>query len=108
MAVKTIVFQADHADTRAQLVAREAAIATNLAHKNVVATYSHDLTRVAAAGGVAGEAVVYKLYLIQVRSLVAKLRCSSWCLQTVGSARRSSRPFMLPSGRCALAQACAV
>jgi hypothetical protein len=54
----------------AAAIASEAAIATNMAHRNIVATYSYDIVRV--SGGDVGymgvELGVYKLYLIQVCS----------------------------------------
>ena len=65
MAIKTIVFscspQADEADD----VAKEAAIATNLCHHNVVATYGHEIVDVSHAAG--AELGVCKFYLIQAR-----------------------------------------
>ena len=46
-------------------IASEAAIATNMAHRNIVATYSYDIVRVSAD---VAELAIYKLYLIQVTS----------------------------------------
>lgn len=46
-------------------MASEAAIASYLVHKNIVATYSHDVLDVAKAVG--NELGVFKFYLIQVR-----------------------------------------
>jgi hypothetical protein len=45
-------------------VAREAAIATTLSHRNVVSTYSHDIAGVSGHGG--QELDIYRFYLIQV------------------------------------------
>ena len=64
MAIKTVIFQSCGGDQQANVVATEAAIATNLVHPNVVATYSHDVLDVAEAVG--NELGVYKFYLIQV------------------------------------------
>jgi hypothetical protein len=48
-------------------VASEAAIASNLVHHNVVATYSHDICNVSPSTGI--ELPVFKFYLIQVQFL---------------------------------------
>ena len=67
MAVKTIVFQAAEDDNRTTLVASEAAIASNLTHRNIVATYSYDLRRVVEESSMsANELAIFKFYLIQV------------------------------------------
>ena len=61
-------------------MASEAAIASNLGHPNVVATYSHDILDVTQAVG--PELGVFKFYLIQVRPPcpdAAKL-CASKCM----------------------------
>eukprot|EP00892_Ulva_mutabilis_P012784 jgi/Ulvmu1/9879/UM057_0034.1 len=63
VAIKTVIFQSCGGDQQANVVATEAAIATNLVHPNVVATYSHDVLDVAEAVG--NELGVYKFYLIQ-------------------------------------------
>ena len=65
VAIKTVIFQSCGGDQQTAVVATEAAIATNLVHRNIVATYSHDVLDVAA--GVGPELGVYKFYLIQVR-----------------------------------------
>lgn len=66
MAIKTLVFQSDSAaDNQLQKVASEVAIASNLVHRNIVATYSHDVSPVTENGDELG---IYKFYLIQVRA----------------------------------------
>ena len=65
MAIKTVVFTSAGGDAQTGRVASEAAIASNLSHPNVVATYSHDILDVARSVG--AELGVYKFYLIQVR-----------------------------------------
>lgn len=84
MAIKTVLFQsggnsgntpshgastqrAQHAPNEAA-IASEAAIATNMSHGNIVATYNYDIVRV--SGGHLAELAVYKLYLIQVRCML--------------------------------------
>lgn len=67
VAIKTVIFSSAGGDAQTGFVASEAAIATNLFHRNVVATYSHDILDVAKAHG--PELGVYKFYLIQVRFL---------------------------------------
>eukprot|EP00892_Ulva_mutabilis_P008546 jgi/Ulvmu1/6063/UM027_0041.1 len=63
VAIKTVIFQSGGGDQQTAVVATEAAIATNLVHRNIVATYSHDVLDVAQ--GVGPELGVYKFYLIQ-------------------------------------------
>ena len=63
VAIKTVVFPG--ADEQMAQVASEAAIASNLSHRNVVATYSHDIVDVVRAVG--PEPGFYKFYLVQVR-----------------------------------------
>ena len=62
MAIKTVVFQKGEDDAYTSLVASEAAIASNLVHKNVVTTYSHDIRNI-----VGGDMSIYKFYLLQVQ-----------------------------------------
>lgn len=69
MAIKTMVFQS-RADQIAQ-AASETAIASNLAHPNMVTTYCHDLQKIDSStellsGSCKIELRLYKLYLIQV------------------------------------------
>jgi hypothetical protein len=81
VAIKTIVFQASEGDNRAALVASEAAIASNLAHRNIVATYSHDLRNVTGQSSRSvHELAVFKFYLIQVRTLLR----NAWYKSTIG------------------------
>jgi hypothetical protein len=46
VAIKTVVFQNGEDDSYTKHVASEAAIASNLMHKNVVNTYSHDIRNI--------------------------------------------------------------
>jgi hypothetical protein len=73
VAVKTVVFQGGSENAHASLVASEAAIATNMKHKNVVGTYSHDLRNISQPASVGVEQSVFKFYLLQVRSDVPAL-----------------------------------
>jgi hypothetical protein len=65
VAIKTVIFSSAGADQQMSLVAAEAAIASNVTHPNVVATYGHDIVDMVKAVG--PEPGVYKFYLIQVR-----------------------------------------
>lgn len=70
MAIKVLLFHSDQA--KVAEVASEAAIATNLTHSNLVATYSHDLHCLdhhtsPANPAFPAEPKIFKLYLIQVR-----------------------------------------
>ena len=67
MAIKTILFQSELQQQQTEAIASEAAIASNLSHKNVVATYSHDI-RTVDAPLTSNELAVFKFYLVQVRS----------------------------------------
>lgn len=73
MAIKTILFSCSPAADEADVIAKEAAIATNLCHRNVVATYSHDVLDVARPTG--AELGICKFYLIQVRARAAFHAC---------------------------------
>lgn len=64
MAIKTLVFQSDSEDNQLAKVASEVAIASNLVHHNIVATYSHDVCPVQDNSN--NELGIYKFYLIQV------------------------------------------
>lgn len=64
MAIKTLIFQDGGGDGQTAVVASEAAIASNLVHRNVVATYSHDICNV--VGETNHELGIFKFYLIQV------------------------------------------
>ena len=69
MAIKVLLFHSDQA--KVAEVASEAAIATNLSHSNLVATYSHDLHCLdeqsnSNSPAFPGEPKIFKLYLIQV------------------------------------------
>ena len=65
VAIKTLIFQDCGASSQTAAVASEAAIASNLVHRNIVATYSHDICNVASAAN--KELGIFKFYLIQVR-----------------------------------------
>jgi hypothetical protein len=69
VAIKTVIFQSSNKESKASAIASEAAIATNLTHRNIVATYAHDICNVtgAAAEVEGAELDIYKFYLIQVR-----------------------------------------
>jgi hypothetical protein len=68
VAVKTVVFETAEDDGRMALVASEAAVASNLSHRNIVATYSYDLRKVAHDLVVSPQELpVFKCYLIQAR-----------------------------------------
>eukprot|EP00892_Ulva_mutabilis_P009199 jgi/Ulvmu1/6651/UM003_0289.1 len=78
VAIKTILFQSEPQQQQTESIASEAAIASNLSHKNVVATYSHDIRSVDAPG-TSNELAVFKFYLVQefcnggtLRSLISK------------------------------------
>lgn len=78
MAVKTVIFSSNGElanDRQTGRVASEAAIASNLAHENVVATYSHDILDMAEAAG--PEPGLYKFCLIQVRTYTRTHACAS-------------------------------
>jgi hypothetical protein len=64
VAIKTVIFQSSEQDNTTAAVASEAAIATNLVHRNIVATYAHDICSMPSMGK---ELDVYKFYLLQVR-----------------------------------------
>eukprot|EP00892_Ulva_mutabilis_P009187 jgi/Ulvmu1/6640/UM003_0278.1 len=63
VAIKTLLFQSSDADNQTAKVASEVAIASNLVHHNIVATYSHDICHVSDASTC--ELDIYKFYLIQ-------------------------------------------
>lgn len=64
VAIKTVIFSSGGADRQMAQVSSEAAIASNLSHRHIVSTYSHDIIDVQKAVG--PEKGVYKFYLIQV------------------------------------------
>lgn len=70
-AIKTVIFQSRAADAVKAAVASEAAIATNLTHSNVVATYGHDICSAATGARGTNELDIYKFYLFQVRNYAA-------------------------------------
>jgi hypothetical protein len=68
VAIKAIIFEASsESDAKAMLIATEAAIASNLNHPNIVATYSHDVKTVPRKGkALSHEMQTFKFFLIQV------------------------------------------
>jgi hypothetical protein len=70
VAIKTVVFQNGQDDVYTSLVASEAAIASNLVHKNVVTTYSHDIRNITVGSG--PEQSIFKFYLLQVLVLASE------------------------------------
>lgn len=68
VAIKTVLFSDAIAEQSLKLAASEAAIAINLSHENVVATYSHDVVDVQGSTG--PERGLYKFHIIQVRPCV--------------------------------------
>lgn len=65
VAIKTVVFQNSADESYTSVLASEAAIASNMVHRNVVTTYSHDIRNVRSEQL---EQNVYKFYLLQVGS----------------------------------------
>jgi hypothetical protein len=65
VAVKTIIFSCSPSADEADSIAKEAAIASNLCHRNIVNTYDYDIKDVThtTAGAELG---VCKFYLVQV------------------------------------------
>jgi hypothetical protein len=66
VAIKTLIFEdgTQTGDTQTALIASEAAIASNLVHRNIVATYSHDICNV--YNETKHEPGIFKFYLVQV------------------------------------------
>ena len=73
MAIKTILFQCLPGTDDIRTIAREAAISSNLAHRNVAATYAHDLVNMHKGAG--SELAVYKFYLVQARCHNTRFLC---------------------------------
>jgi serine/threonine protein kinase len=46
VAIKTVLFQSSEQDNKMEVLAREAAIACGLSHRNLVTTFSHDLAEI--------------------------------------------------------------
>lgn len=90
MAIKTVVFQKGEDDAYTSLVASEAAIASNLVHKNVVTTYSHDIRNIIVGPG--PEHSIYKFYLLQV-NLSALLHMLSSEITCIGCTLQASACF---------------
>lgn len=77
VAIKTVLFECAHGEAPAAAV-NECKIASDLVHGNVVATYSHRLRPVRDAGG-DNEIAIFKMYLVQARTLPRSLRGVSTC-----------------------------
>jgi hypothetical protein len=77
VAIKAVLFQSTGTDEATALVASEAAIASNLVHRNLVATYSHDVR--AVSGALDNELGTFKFYLVQVRLFFLKLLAEQLC-----------------------------
>jgi hypothetical protein len=75
VAIKTVIFQNSGDGRKAGRIASEAAIASNMQHTNIVATYSHEIKLMAEACQ-QREHECYKLYLIQVPLLSACYLCA--------------------------------
>jgi hypothetical protein len=69
VAIKTVLFQSTEDRRHVDDISNEAAIATNLAHENIVATYAHDVCDVPMDPRAQNELVIYKFYLVQVGCL---------------------------------------
>ena len=67
VAIKTLLFQSSDSESKTAVVASEAAIASNLVHHNIVATYTTDVCSVVAESHSGLD--VFKFYLIQARPL---------------------------------------
>jgi hypothetical protein len=63
VAIKKIVFEGHGDGDELRAVASEAAISTNLSHRNVIATYSHDIVNISPA--TKHEPGIYKFYLVR-------------------------------------------
>lgn len=66
VAIKMLLFQSNDSESKTAVVASEAAIASNLVHHNIVATYATDVCSVDAGVERRDGLDVFKLYLIQV------------------------------------------
>jgi hypothetical protein len=134
VAIKTVLFQSGDRDSIAHRIASEAAIASNLTHENVVATYAHDVRAVADGGAAgagpgpgsgaaaAGELAIFKFYLVQVRLFFLKLLAEQLCfclvqnhhttefkynqskIDKLTSSRRAAHTATLPNPQQASAQ----
>lgn len=82
VAIKTVIFSSKGGDAETHRVAKEAAIASNLSHQNVVATYSHDIVDVQKSSG--PELGIYKFCLIQVNDFPLPLQ-NLWLRELIRS-----------------------
>lgn len=78
VAIKTVIFQSGQDSQETAHIASEAAIASNLNHRNIVSTYHHDVCPVSGEGG--NELAVYKFYLVQVPPRVCPSLADSACV----------------------------
>jgi hypothetical protein len=88
VAIKTVVFESTKHDSQTALVASEAAIASNMVHNNIVATYWHGVRTVSDAQGL--ELGIFKLCLVQVRLP----RCT-WSTMHVQPAAHNDEPLLV-------------
>lgn len=63
VAIKTVVFQSSASDDQLTLIASEAAISSSLVHRNIVATYAHDVKHLTSESGF--DLGLFKFHLIQ-------------------------------------------
>ena len=82
VAIKTILFQSEPQQQQTASIASEAAIASNLSHSNVVATYSHDIRSVENSGA-SNELAVFKFYLVQVSPAAPRCALAAMCCATL-------------------------
>ena len=84
VAIKTMVFRSS--SDQVARAASETAIASNLAHPNMVATYCHDVHKIESSpeflsGSYKAELQLHKLYLVQVSAQLSSLlvnRAAAW------------------------------
>jgi serine/threonine protein kinase len=63
VAIKMVIFQSNASDDQLALIASEAAISSSLVHRNIVATYAHDVKHITPDSG--RDAGLFKFHLIQ-------------------------------------------
>ena len=86
VAIKSVLLEGDPHDSATSAVAREAAIACNLSHPNIVATYTHDVACLGHGNGTGAWPSTgpdaFRFYLIQVcdMSQTKTKRTSQFCV----------------------------
>ena len=102
VAIKTVLFQSSDVTDKTQLLAHEAAVATGLVHRNLVATYAHEIAQVPStargrrpAAARQKRGCVYVFFLLQELCNGGSLRraLEAGCFGADGVARRW-RPLM--------------